>query len=1152
MSKRTRRQFVCDATVGGAVAAAGPLEMLGVDPPRHPRGRLRSDTFSRIGCLFNGYILTVNPFTVLDHRSANDRHRLYVLHAVLIHPDTGRVIGVLPHLPGGPITTGAFAHPAEDYQQLTDNEQPRAPGHTPLEVEAAWRAQGFTDELLERIEWIDLDGAVATPGLVDAHFHVSSWSKKIPPEGARFGPWADAGDPSFYIENMERVCTSEALWRIVVEANLHLAETGGNGVYLHGFLYGQIDDSSTDPAEQAHLFSLGSGDHAGLPDPAYLINRVGRGGDAVLQVPEDPCTSDSAQWPPLGSDPEAALLVHVSGQSCWYNEALRQRFNADQEGRAGTFPEATLAGVEAPVDYEPDWTLTVAGGDSSHPDLFAQEVPFSVDVVVSSPADPSPAHIPFVVVSADPASGTLLARAMLAEVAAVELPAPGSDLEVVPFYRVIVAAISEEDWEQAARYAGENPGADVLAHGSWDPRRPFSTNWYNGAERGLIEYVHDTEARKWRASGYAEHYVMRDALSIQILELVSVEGGMSQRRQVARWCHRHGITMVNDIMFLRRPTNPTEFQACWGLSYDHRLDSVGEFYATAGVHPTTPTGDLGLRVGLYYYIENAAEVTRILSLAHSEESGYDVERLQAPADHPESPGWYRWLGFKLQLDGGPGARTLFSNAPLAKARVQDPYPVVEEHGYEVTFLDHTFGLLTMTNEQEQVFSSRESAALYWLVRESNPASPHHNLALSSDWSALTQGVVGWLDLELDRSALRDDLAGLERVELVTSADPALDQPTIMADKIVAVGEQIASGWERVLTAMAKIWWERTQVPVHGPELPAQAVCHCVGDGAGDLYARAILRLKTDLEQLSGEWSDLPSHWQAVIPADADLSTLRRRFSGERFRIEHLNNVSGIFLDELMGPGGIDAETAPATRNVLVSTQPALLALDGERVRTGLFPNWQELWGIPQGSQADLWRGVPARPRYEHHTPCPVFLDHDVPFTINTDPPSVRDPRPALTLIGAVARAPIEIDPSRWVGQQGDEPDYRPPDYLAGDVYAPLGLTDLTPDNPMRMTVEQALASMTYWGAYASRMEAEVGAIAAADGDSQRQGWLADLVVWAANPLAIRGPTGWSLADLGQIEQGNDDGARLETINAFIERFQPLMTIVGGVIRYSRD
>jgi hypothetical protein len=255
---------------------------------------------------------------------------------------------------------------------------------------------------------------------------------------------------------------------------------------------------------------------------------------------------------------------------------------------------------------------------------------------------------------------------------------------------------------------------------------------------------------------------------------------------------------------------------------------------------------------------------------------------------------------------------------------------------------------------------------------------------------------------------------------------------------------------------------------------------------------------------------------------------------------------------VVGPEGLDANSTPEHRNLLVSTQPALLALDGQRARDSMFPYGQELWEIPQGSYQDLWRGVPALPRTEHHMPCPVFVDHDVPITINTDPPSVRDPRPALTLIGAVARVPVEIDPSRWVGQVGDEPEYRPPDYFAGRAYQPLGLSALNPDNPMRLTTEQALAMMTYWGAYAAGMENEIGVIARADGDAASQGWFADLVVWQTNPLAIHGPTGWTLEDLGQVPEGTNDPARLATVNAFIERFQPAMTVVAGVTRFQQE
>ena len=49
------------------------------------------------------------------------------------------------------------------------------------------------------------------------------------------------------------------------------------------------------------------------------------------------------------------------------------------------------------------------------------------------------------------------------------------------------------------------------------------------------------------------------------------------------------------------------------------------------------------------YLENAAEVADIMSRAAAVDEPSDVARLSPPAGHPESPGWVRWLGWKLQL-----------------------------------------------------------------------------------------------------------------------------------------------------------------------------------------------------------------------------------------------------------------------------------------------------------------------------------------------------------------------------------------------------------------------------------------------------------------------------------------------------------------------
>jgi hypothetical protein len=72
----------------------------------------------------------------------------------------------------------------------------------------------------------------------------------------------------------------------------------------------------------------------------------------------------------------------------------------------------------------------------------------------------------------------------------------------------------------------------------------------------------------------------------------------------------------------------------------------------------------------------------------------------------------RWLGWKLQLDGAFASRNAFSSAPLPKILTSDACTITNELGQLVTFRDHGYGLLTETDEQEQVFTSRETAALY--------------------------------------------------------------------------------------------------------------------------------------------------------------------------------------------------------------------------------------------------------------------------------------------------------------------------------------------------------------------------------------------------------------------------------------------------------
>jgi hypothetical protein len=544
-------------------------------------------------------------------------------------------------------------------------------------------------------------------------------------------------------------------------------------------------------------------------------------------------------------------------------------------------------------------------------------------------------------------------------------------------------------------------------------------------------------------------------------------------------------------------------------------------------------------------VETADDVGPSLSIAHDAAVGSDVNRLQPAASNPEYPGWVRWLGWKLQMDGAASTRSFFSSAPVGKLRQTDPVMVLNELGNQVIFRDHSFGLLTMTDLQEQVFTSRESAALYWLVRESAKTSEFHNPALTLDWSSLAKGIGGFLGKTVSTPALSSDLQKLTHVTLSAA------QATQMAAKIAGVVAQVNDAFDRTVKALIRIWYARAQSPAGFPAMPAQTVCHTAGDGAVDLWTRAIAQLKSDVESLPSRWDDLPPRWQAVIPANADLSALRRTFSAERFRIEHLLNISRDFLNLVAGPGGLDAATTPDGRNLVASSQPSIFVVDGHTMAStgGGFPPAQELWPIP--NTGDTWGTVPAIPRYQHIDPLTTYLKEDIPLTINTDPPAMRDPRPALTVLGAVARVPVEMDPAHWADQTGAEPEVRPPDYLAGKVYTPFAYDADSGSNPLQLTIEEALASMTFWGAYSANMDHEVGAIAVPQGAGQ-PGWLADLVVWRANPLAIAGPNGLTLDALGRMSEGTDDAARLATVNALITKFLPRMTVVGGVPVYRRE
>lgn len=1124
--------LVCAATGDGSAADTAGRS------PRVRRHLSVAETESRVPCLYNGYLLTVDPAKALSASSVADRTTLYVLNAVLIDPSSGRIVATFPALgtpayPGGPV-----AKPVSSFAALRSLETPPAPGITAKELASYWRQAGVKPELLDATGWLDLQGAVATAGLVDTHFHVTSWSKKMPRPGERFGFWADLSDASYYINpgTWTRKCAREALWRIVADANRHLVETGQSAILLHGYVYGEVDSSPSGQQQPAYMFSSTSSCAPATANPGYLPNRVGA---KVVSVPTDACTSDPGTWPDLDYPTVPALLVHTSGQVCWFNTALLAAYNQDQERIGTIFEPVTLPSVtSAGAADGATWVIQVPSGTTGD-QLLSASLPYPLDVVVTRIGQPGTLTVPFDVFARSDTQRTLTAQAMIPEVASSALAGTASALQARPFYRRIAECIEKATWDSAQEYWGITPSNDTIGYGSWDPRRPYETNWYNGAKRGLTQYVFDPAAQAWRPTGFAEHYPMRDALAAVVIPTATVADLIGHRRNVAAWCHRHGLTLVNDIMFYRRNNGGGELESYESLAFDHSGDSA--FFSRVGLDPAVPTGHFDLRVGVYYYIENGDDVDETLQLAHSTAGGSDVDRLEPPAGHREHPGWVRWLGWKLQLDGAPGTRNSCSSAPFAKNRVTDPLPTVDDAGKAVTFNDHSYGLLTMTDLQEQVLSSRESAALYWLVRESDPTSGFHNAQIGHDWSFLAKGVVGFLGQSPSASTLAAEIGKLSHVQL-TSA-----QASQLAAKLTDMLAQVNDAYENTLSAIIRIWFERSRSPVGLPSMPSQVVCHVTGDGAGDLWARAIKQLRDDVSTLPQRWQDLPKRWQEVVPQDADLTAVRRTFEGERFRMEHLIFISSYLLDDIKGSSGLDATTTPMTRNVLVSTQPGVLVLDGG---TGSgFPIAQELWDMPH-STTDPWRGLPARPRFHHWMPLGTYLERDLPFTINTDPPAMRDPRPALTLLGAVARTPIEVDPSHWADQTGPEPIFRPPDYLAGKAYAPFGWATGRPTNPMQITIEQALAAMTFWGAYAAHMEDEAGALATPPPSGQ-PGWFADIVVWRVNPLAIKGSGGLTLEALATTPAGTADAARLDTINALIQRFLPATTIVGGKVVYQR-
>lgn len=1089
----------------------------------------------KVGCIYNGYILTVDPVLALSVQSAEFRHCLFVLNALLINTQTGKIVATYPQLPSQH-TSGPVARRITDCPELMTDETPAAPGITLNALETYWRNQGIDEQYFQDIRTMNIDGSVVTPGIVDSHFHVTSWSKKVPEHGKRFGFWADLGDMIYYTNpaTMDRLTTRESLWRVVIDANMHLQDIGRDRLYLHGFIKSAVDDPVTgDLPSGAFMYESGGSPSESVRNPLYLLNRIGTSPDAPTSLPADP--NDPATWPSLNYETAPVVMIHTSGQACWYNPPVMDEFNLNQETVAGgMFTSVPVSSFMPPAPPETSlWTFEM-DPDS---DIFVCQPNFTVDMVAWPDEPANKVYIPFLITEMDPSLGILRGQPFFVSLADTFID-PETPVTVTPFYRLIAPVISEHDWDQAAEFYGSTPTIDDIAYGFWDPRRPYGTNWYNGSERGLIEYFHDRDAGVWRPTGYAEHYVMRDALSYFVAEQPTVEDCMTHRRRLVEWCHRHGITAVNDIMFYRRENNLYEFDSYEALSWDHSEGSFNQ----PGRRTSLEKQPFNLRVGMYYYIENASDIPPTLRLAHDAGNGYDTDRLMPDSSHPEWPGWIRWLGWKLQLDGGTGARTLCSNALITKSRCNDEYSTVDQNGNSVTFRDHSYGLLTMSNRQEQIFNSRETAALYWLVRESNPSSPFYNPAISTDYSFLSEGVTDFLNRSISPATLTDDLNALEHIEWPEPGEDQ-DQPGDMAVKIVNVLNQMQDGYHKTITAAAAIWYQHSLALMNGKTLPKQTVCHCAGDGAVDLWCHAIKEIRDDLQDFPDSWDDLPDYWKAAIPSDTDLHIIQRTFHGERFRVEHLINFSYSAAQLVMGPDGLNQGIDPFYRNVVFSTQPSLLACDGQAMRDYAFPPAQELWPIPNGGDSNFWLGVPWRPRSHHHMPCPLWSALDIPFTLNTDPPSIRDPRPAVTLAAAVARTPFDVNPSLWVGATSDTPVSRPPDYLAGKIEMPLGLTSSTPDNPMGLTIEQALTAMTFWGAYSCGSEDRFGALAAPlqPGTS----WYADMVVWRSNPLVFKGSSGIDLETLARTPDTVPEAARLEVINLALSRFLPQMTFIGG-------
>ncbi len=233
---------------------------------------------------------------------------------------------------------------------------------------------------------------------------------------------------------------------------------------------------------------------------------------------------------------------------------------------------------------------------------------------------------------------------------------------------------------------------------------------------------------------------------------------------------------------------------------------------------------------------------------------------------------------------------------------------------------------------------------------------------------------------------------LTNVDMTVISSETNDAAQLMADKVSLLFQQVNSGYSNTFQTLARICQAKKSVAAATANpIPSQVARHCDGDARSTSGCGPFS---------SSGWMSKPfpptppirklAHWQTALPDNPNLAAIHRGFTNERYRVEHLLNIAlSAVLILRNGTNGIDKGTAASNRNVMFSTQPALLATDGEAFRDHGFPAAWELLAAPRRRRVQLLARAPPIPRYDHHMACPLYLDADIPFALNTDPPSVR-------------------------------------------------------------------------------------------------------------------------------------------------------------------